>query len=260
MSTYPFFGTVSNLALQVAIGTKAYWNGDNISAGLLGLAYPGLTSEFSGTTPNHDKFGKRIIYDPVFTRMYKDNLSAPMFSIALERNSGGYLAFGGIPAEVTPSGPFASTPITKMVNSVFGGAPNYYFYSIKPDALLYEGSSSTNTATYIVDSGTTLFYAPSKAAKQINALFDPPAKLKNGLYTVSCEPKASPAVGVKIGGTVFDINVADLILQDPTSGTCVSGVQDGGAGPYILGDVFMTNVIAVFDVGAAEMRFAANDY
>jgi hypothetical protein len=242
------------------LATKAYWNGDKISAGLLGLAYPGLTSEFSGTNPDKDTFHTRIVYDPIFTRMYKDNLSSPMFSIALQRDSGGYLAFGGIPSEVTPSSDFASTPIKKMVNSVIGGAANYFFYAIKPDALLYEGSSSTNSATYIVDSGTTLFYAPSKAAKAINKLFDPPAVLTGGTYTVSCNSTSIPAIGVEIGGTVFDIDVADLVLHDPTTGICVSGVQDGGAGPYILGDVFMANVIAVFDVGAAEMRFAAHDY
>jgi hypothetical protein len=183
-----------------------------------------------------------------------------MFSIALQRDTGGYIAFGGIPSEVTPSGEFASTPIIKMKNSVLGGGPNYFFYSITPDALEYKGSSSTNSQTYIVDSGTTLFYAPSKAAKAINAQFEPPAVLKGGLYTVSCEPESTPTVGVKIGGTVFYIDAADMILQDPDSGTCVSGIQDGGAGPYVLGDVFMANVIAVFDVGAVEMRFAAHTY
>jgi aspergillopepsin I len=38
----------------------------------------------------------------------------------------------------------------------------------------------------------------------------------------------------------------------------------GGADPhhqtYILGDTFLRNIVAVFDVGAAELRFAPNVY
>jgi dihydroxyacetone kinase DhaKLM complex PTS-EIIA-like component DhaM len=40
---------------------------------------------------------------------------------------------------------------------------------------------------------------------------------------------------------------------------CITGIDDGGAlgtgELYILGDIFLKNVVAVYDVGAAEMRF-----
>lgn len=58
------------------------------------------------------------------------------------------------------------------------------------------------------------------------------------------------------------INPADMLLQasaDPSTGLCAVGVMDGGGtGPYVLGDTLMNNVISVFDIGAAEMRFAVN--
>lgn len=58
------------------------------------------------------------------------------------------------------------------------------------------------------------------------------------------------------------IDRADMLLQasvDPATGLCAIGVMDGGGtGPYVLGDTFMNNVISVFDIGAAEMRFAVN--
>jgi hypothetical protein len=31
-------------------------------------------------------------------------------------------------------------------------------------------------------------------------------------------------------------------------------------GVYVLGDVFLKNVVAVFDIGASEMKFAAHNY
>lgn len=57
------------------------------------------------------------------------------------------------------------------------------------------------------------------------------------------------------------ISHADMLLQasvDPLTGLCAVGVMDGGTGPYVLGDTFMNNVISIFDIGAAEMRFAVN--
>jgi len=47
---------------------------------------------------------------------------------------------------------------------------------------------------------------------------------------------------------------------DDKTGLCLTSVQRGGEGPYILGIAFPQNVVAVFDVGAAEMRFAAREY
>jgi hypothetical protein len=54
------------------------------------------------------------------------------------------------------------------------------------------------------------------------------------------------------------------LMQDVTDTTgeyCLTGPQDGGEeGPFILGDTFLNNVVAVFDVGASEMRFAQHNY
>ena len=77
---------------------------------------------------------------------------------------------------------------------------------------------------------------------------------------MDCAARA-PAFGVKIGGRNFVVNPKDMIQKDAASGACLSAIQDGGAtGPFILGDVFLNNVVAVFDVGAAQMRFAPHNY
>lgn len=49
-------------------------------------------------------------------------------------------------------------------------------------------------------------------------------------------------------------------MQDDETGrgTCMSGINDGGDNaPYVVGDVFLKNVVVVFDVGATELRFRA---
>lgn len=239
---------------EAALGTFAYWNGDNISSGLIGLAYPSITSQYSGSDPHRNNRTSQNEYDPIFTTMYKTGLSSAMFSMALERDTGGYMAFGGLPP-VNYTGDFASTPI--QLTKLSTGKSLYAFYTITPDAISYQGAPAINTEQYIVDSGTTLIYAPSFVTSAINKQFNPPAKLKSGNWQVDCNATA-PKFGINVGGTVFYISPKDLILHDE-SGICISGIQDGGSsGPFVLGDVFMANALVIFDVGAAEMRFAAN--
>ncbi|TID13821.1 aspartic peptidase domain-containing protein [Venturia nashicola] len=249
----------------VALGTTAYWRGNGITSGLLGLAYPAITSAFPGTDPSKDKPSNRLQYDPIFTTMYKKKLSNPTFSLVIQRDGskvGGYVAFGGLPPTVTPSGPFASTPI--QVLTAAGGSADT-FYTITPDALVYKGGATTNSAQFIVDSGTSLTYIPTAIMQAVAGLFSPKATYDSsqGAYLVTCTATA-PSFGFKIGGTTFTLSPKDLILQsqkDTATGKCLLGIVDGGAkGPYILGDTFLSNVVAVFDVGAAQMRFAAHNY
>ena len=145
-------------------------------------------------------------------------------------------------------------------------------YKGSSDAHMTQGSwpnpwpetDGTGTFPVIIDSGTTTLAFPPNMTDAINALFNPPAVYlqDEGAYFVQCNA-TPPAFGVTISGQTFNVNPVDLIFQevvDPTTGFCLTGVQSGGQGPYILGDVFLQNVVAVFDVGAAEMRFAAHEF
>jgi hypothetical protein len=107
----------------------------------------------------------------------------------------------------------------------------------------------------IVDSGTTLIYVPQNLASAINRLFNPPAQYDpfSGLYTVACSSIA-PYFAVTISGQVFKVSAEDMIVEG-NSGTCVSGVQSSLGSFSILGDAFLKNVMAVFDLGNAEMSF-----
>jgi hypothetical protein len=78
-----------------------------------------------------------------------------------------------------------------------------------------------------------------------------------GAYFAPCDA-IPPRMAVTIAGVDFWLNPSDLMyknLVDPLTGYCAVAVASGGSGPYILGDVFLQNVVAVFDVGAAQMRF-----
>ncbi|KIW04644.1 uncharacterized protein PV09_04389 [Verruconis gallopava] len=245
---------------EVALGTSAYWQGGGVASGLVGMAYPSITSAF-------DSSGQRTPYDPFFTSAYKENLTAPTFALALMRgSSGGYISFGGLPPVQGINGTFAQTSIEVLSGSSdFGNELS--FYTITPDAIAYPGASKSNSAQYIVDSGTTLNYMPSKVAKAINAAYSPKATLdsQNQVYTVDCSA-TPPQFGVTIGGTTLYADAQDMILgvNDPSNqinGKCITAIQDSGSsGVSILGDAWLKSVVAVFDVGASEMRFAAHSY
>lgn len=269
---------------QAAVVDFAAWFGDGFSSGLVGFAFPSLTSQYPGNNPGLDTT-KNIPYNPVFTNMYEEGHVAPLFSLAIERSSlmsgtvpGGLLAIGGLPPVIF-SPIFASSPFQLLtMNDADAPAPvpQYQFYTITTNGFYYEGSDKTHWSLpnfpnpfgpptnssqvqVIIDSGTTAIYLPTSIADTVNALFDPPAIYSDdeGAYVVDCDAKA-PEFGIRIGAETFFINSKDLFL-DNGDGTCISGVDDAGDSLSILGDVFLKNVLAVFDVGASEMRFAARE-
>ena len=278
---------------EVGVVDYAGWFGDSLSSGLVGLAFPAITSAYSGDDPSKDSSATQAVYNPIFTNMYQQGHVAPLFSIAVERyNQTGVVALGGVPP-VPIAPPFASTPFQYLTLNGLTRT-KYQFYTISVGAsyqnarktswshpsvlkdlsedlsslssLLnrrpspYPSGNSSQNFQMIVDSGTTLLYLPDGISRAVNALFSPPARYSStdGVYYVSCGA-APPDLDIVIGGIPFQVDKRDLILPNG-DGTCVSGVTDAGDFIGILGGVFLKSVVAVFDVGAAQMRFGHHQY
>jgi hypothetical protein len=114
---------IANLTVkrqQISLVDTASWGGGGLASGLLGLAYPILTSAYAKSSLNHtiDSPGHKV-YDPILTSMRKQGLSPPIFSVSVNaRNGSGWLAFGGVPP-VNHDADFVSTPIRKVRNQKF---------------------------------------------------------------------------------------------------------------------------------------------
>ena len=267
---------------EVGVVNFAAWEGDGISSGLIGLAFPSLTSAFSGQNPSLDTNNTQLPYNPILTSIYAQGKVAPVFSLALTRGAtGGTFAVGGLPQNVAYTNNFATSPfqVLTMEDDVVPSAstkPQYQFYTITIQGFeilgarytYYSHGANPNPAAppnaagneqVIVDSGTSLLYVASEIAYIANELFSPSAQFdeESGIYFVACNA-VTPTFGVNINGQTFFINSQDLVI-DAGDGSCVSGIQDAGEGPGILGDVFLKNVLAVFDIGASQMRFAARE-
>jgi hypothetical protein len=270
---------------EVGIVNKATNPGDGMNCGLVGFGYPSLTSAHAGNTVANDSNSlllNRIRYDTLFTNMYKQGLVDPYFSLAIERlpdnvpsGPGGYLALGGLPP-VAHSSTFAkaNVEITNTIPASFtNGTKEITEWTLTVDSITYGGNQShvTNSTPFqaVVDSGNPFNILPLEMADAVNKAFTPPAVTATaanigsgqGLYIVQCDA-VPPTFGVTIGGQTFHHNGRDLILPYGNN-TCISTigavVPTAGISLAFLGDAFLKNVVAVFDFGKNEMRFAARN-
>lgn len=104
-------GGLSVSEQQVGLVNKTYWRGDDLTVGILGLAYPSITSAYYGEIGEESPLN-RIPYTPFFTSAIAQGAIDPVFSIALARNSsGGLLGWGGIPPVPWKTETFARTDL-----------------------------------------------------------------------------------------------------------------------------------------------------
>ncbi|KAL0940586.1 aspartic-type [Colletotrichum truncatum] len=244
---------------QVGLANLTYWYGNNYTNGIIGMAYPSLTSAFTGD-PTEKRPAFQVPYQPFFTSMVQQGLSADSFSVSLVRNSSGVIAWGGRTG-LPVTGPTAYTDL--IITAINQQRPEsswqYSYYTILVDGIRWGSTMDEKKHPYIVDTGTTMMYVPPPVAESIARSFSPSGiyMFQYGSYFAPCNAIA-PRVAVIIEGASFWINPVDLIyrnMKDEVSGYCQLGISTGGTGPYVLGAVFLHNVEAYFDVGGGQMRF-----
>lgn len=246
----------------MALAERAYWVGDGETSGIFGFAPSAGTSAFPGDDLTKEPFSDDITYTNWIDNAINKGKIAAKFGLALERgdNGGsGQLALGGLPNVDFNEDALVSVPILKP--EINGQTSNkFIYYAMQPDGVKLDGESAVTTWPAIVDSGTTLAYFPTSVAKAINDAYDPPAKFVDSISMFVSECDATPPdFAITVGGKDFKINAKEMILQNSLkspAGACVSGIQSTGSDIALLGDVFLKNVIAVFDLGKEELSFA----
>ena len=260
-------GGLTVLKQEVALVTEAAWAGDGTSSGLVGFAYPSITSA------SYRSNGSQAIYDPVFMTMVKEGIvKNAVFTLALDRvprdtspsAPAGVMAFGGL---VSPSyylPPFTTVPIEETP-----GITGLSFYTITHE-LIYSRKNGTTASggTYqsIVDSGTAPNFIPSEAAADLNDQFSPSAVYNEtlGYWTVDCNAKA-PFAAFKIGGKVMPMNPTDMIVRSLNGlpgyeDVCFSAFADGGEpgddNIFIIGEVWQLSYVVAYDIGRSQLHFA----
>lgn len=185
-----------------------------------------------------------------FSNMVKaGKLAQPLVGVALVKadkvtgaSGGGEFRWGEIASRYV-SGDIIYTPVT---SSYYWGVDlsNVYVNNTKM-------FTSTDVKKCIVDTGTTLIYTSSSAAKTIHSnITGSILNKQEGVWYVPCvTTPASPNVFWKIQGHRWGVPASDIAFRPSgrNDGLCVSGIQGGSEQYTILGDVFIKNHCA-FDM------------
>jgi cathepsin D len=210
----------------------------DVNDGILGLAYPSLTSG-----------GEK----PLFYNMWSEGLiSEAIFSFYLDPDtsaaSGGELIFGGVDT-------------TKYIGSITYipvAIEGYWEFQMNSVTV---GSTVVSSSAYaIADTGTTLIIGPTTQVKALNVALGGTYDSSSGLYTVNCLTRSLssfPDVTFTIGGTSFTLTPLQylLIYQNQRNNyVCYSvfapsNLQDSNGNYFwILGDYFLYRYYSIFDI------------
>lgn len=187
--------------------------------------------------------------DNFFSTIKADKLlKSNVFSVDLNRNSDGpntgQLTFGG-----TDSSKFRGDISYTSVNTDAGGD-----WAIPLGNVGFDGSKAgVTTRLAYIDTGTTYAFAPAADVAALHKLI-PGAKSSDGVtYTAPCD--TGKGITVTFSGVDHEISVKDWLSAPSSSGVCTSNIygREVVSGAWLLGDVFLKNVYAVFDADASRI-------
>lgn len=272
------FGGLTIEEQVIGVADKVTNPGDGNDSGIIGLAYPAITSSHPGTNYPNDSisyFENRVVYNPVFTNIYEQQLVEPFFSLALTRPpvnasnaDGGFLSLGTSPP-VAHKAAFALAPveILSVIPPLFtNNVTQKSYWALSITSVTFGKTKNSTSFQSIVDCGNFFNYLPASLALSINSAFTPPATKSadfelNGEYEVSCNAQP-PSFGLDFSNNItIYMDARDMIIQN-ADGTCRSAVGDSdqlgsiGISFSILGTPFLRSVVSVWDFGKDEMRFA----
>ncbi|KAK2813124.1 hypothetical protein FQN50_000801 [Emmonsiellopsis sp. PD_5] len=121
-------------------------------------------------------------------------------------------------------------------------------------AVGFEGKSA------LLDTGTSFVLMPLEDAKRVHDLIPDSTYLGNDEFSVPCS--AATTIEVALSGVKYSISPKDYVGDEGVvDGTCISriaGPKPLGDDEWILGDVFLKNVYAVFDFDENRIGFASS--
>ncbi|KAI9737787.1 MAG: hypothetical protein M1834_009155 [Cirrosporium novae-zelandiae] len=131
------------------------------------------------------------------------------------------------------------------------------YWEIAADDLAFDGTSAgLDSRTAIIDTGTSYVLLPPNDATALFTNF-PDAVKSGSQWHVPCNSTAP--VQFSFSGTTFNVSSKDYVGSETSDGLCVSKIVSQkvfSSSQWILGDVFLKNVYAVFDYDKQRIGFA----
>ncbi|TFK76153.1 acid protease [Pluteus cervinus] len=187
--------------------------------------------------------------NPVFQSLIaQGKTTSPEFSFKLS-SSGSELFVGGVDSSLA-KGSTTYVPVTQQG-----------YWQVNLDSLTVNNKKVASSLSAIIDTGTTLIIGDSASVKAFYAAIpgskDASQTIGQGYYTIPCNSVPTPSL--TFGGTTFAVSPSVFNLGQLQAGSsdCVGGINAvDGLGFWVVGDVFLQNVLTTFDVGNARVGFA----
>lgn len=125
-------------------------------------------------------------------------------------------------------------------------------------------SKDVGSRAALLDSGTTLVYAPNHVANAVGHKYGKYNRAAGG-YVTDCDIKGEP-LNFHFGNTTvsvpFENILYDLSKDSPifTNNDCLIGITNSGSDSYILGDGFLRSAYVVYDLEAKKVGVAQAKY
>ncbi|KAG0691635.1 aspartic peptidase domain-containing protein [Suillus ampliporus] len=168
---------------------------------------------------------------PSIFKTLSDNGVLPenVFSVKLSSTSGqSELYIGGTNTELYDEDTLTYTPVTEQG-----------YWQVNLEAVSRDGSTVTDDAASIIDTGTTLIVTSNSAAEAYYQDIPGSSSFTSGsstYYTIPCDTIGSYTPTLTFGGRDFDVSEEsfDLGMESSGSSNCVGGI----AGLSIAGEYF----------------------
>ncbi|XP_062140630.1 pepsin A-like [Drosophila sulfurigaster albostrigata] len=222
--------TITNQTFAMATSELDSSFEDKDFDGILGMGYYSLAAD-SVMPPFYNMYQQGLISQPVFSFYLADDATS---------SSGGELIFGGSdPAYY--SGNMTYVPVT---------VEDYWMFTVQ--SAYIAGVQLCSLCSAVADTGTSLIVAPRAAYETIFTLVS--SDLDG---SVDCDSISSlPILKFNIAGNVFGVPPSSYIIS--SDGDCSLGVSAAdGIDFWILGDVFLRQYYAEFDLGNNRIGFAS---
>lgn len=199
----------------------------------------GMSSQdpFSGIIGMGFHGGNTII--PVQQQTWFDRISTqlkqPLFTSKLPKGSNGVFDFGYIDKSKY-TGNITYTPVN-TANGYWGFTAGSYKVGNK--------AYSTKIGYSVLDTGTTLFYAPQQLVENYYKGYKVSFDSSNNLY-YECS-QSLPTLTINIGTGSITIPGSSMNIGQQLGNMCLSGMQVSDVGLSIFGDVFLQNVFVVWN-------------
>ncbi|KAI7875476.1 acid protease [Lichtheimia hyalospora FSU 10163] len=256
--------------------------------GILGLGYPQLTAAQN----QNEK-----LYNPFVFNLAKNNIiQDPVFSVYMNRGDqqgwAGEIIFGGVDKSKY-TGDLHYLPVAQLTSSLSPSSNGYYYWMVYGQAIALRGhqhtkrqtSSTSAAAAFILDTGTTLTYLPTRMALDVaSRIAGGPDGFKldrqSGVLLVDCSVAQSPANVELHMSQTSEPSSSPVVLSVPASALVIpldsnsaqnasacmlgiaplgnSGGSSGvGSSMLLVGDSMLRSAYLVFDMGQNRVGIAA---